>query len=520
MNVNDNKDAGSIYDIQIINNSGKRHQYTIESLPSWLAVNRPSGAMDPMEEKTLRFTFSSDMPVGVYSDIIYLSDEDGLLDPLRIEYTVAAVCPYSEPERDKYNMNMSVCGQVLVKGTYDADPNDRVIALYRNECIGMANVTFDNLTSKSEVFLTVYGDSTMIGTKTSFQLWQASTGKIYQLTPSSTIKFRHGAIYGCGTEEPVTFTTSGSQTQAIELTPGWNWISFNLNLQPSTAPISKVLAGNEPWTSGDIIKNPATQHFVTYSEEKDAFLGDFSYLRYVYTYMVYCKNGNTLRVSGDELPTDSMHVLLKGDNSWSALPCLLNQTTPITEALADYYEDATSGDLIKAHDRFAVFSTDRKWVGDLTALRPGEGYFFFRRGKGSVDVRFYNRNTNAAPAHRSLLTSHRYATNMTMIATVEGEGLRAYIGSDLVGIATKIDDLYFLTISSDVVGALRFETEDGTPLTSEMPISYVADSHHGTLNSPIILRPGDNRPYKIIENDHVIIIRDNVRYDVTGKKIK
>jgi len=518
LNMNDNTDASSVYDIQIINNSGKRHQYSIESLPAWLTLNRPSGAMDPMEEKTLRFTFSHDVPVGVYSDIIYLSDEDGLLDPLRVEYTVKAVCPYSEPERGKYNMNMSICGQVLINDTYDTDANDKVIALYRNECIGMANVTFDNLTNKSEVFLTVYGDSTMIGTQTTFQLWQASTGKTYLLTPSSTIKFRHGAIYGCGNETPIVFTASGSQTQAIELNPGWNWISFNLNLQPATAPISKVLAGNEPWTTGDIIKNPATQHFVTYSETQDAFLGDFGYLRYIYTYMVYCKNGNTLRVSGDELPADSMRVLLRGDSSWSALPCLLNQTTPITEALADYYEDATPGDLIKAHDRFAVFSSDRKWVGDLTALRPGEGYFFFRRGKGAVDVRFYNRSTNAS-TQKAPDFQPNAATNMTMIATVEGEGLRAFIGSELVGIATKIDDLYFLTISSDAVGSLRFETEDGIPLTSEKPISYVADSHRGSLKSPIILRPTDDRPYKIIENNHVIIIRNNEKYDITGKKL-
>ena len=55
---------------------------------------------------------------------------------------------------------------------------------------------------------------------------------------------------------------------------------------------------------------------------------------------------------------------------------------------------------------------------------------------------------------------------------------------------------------------------------SEMPISYVADAHHGSLKVPVILKPGDNCPYKIIENDHVVIIRNNEKYDVTGKKLK
>ena len=109
---------------------------------------------------------------------------------------------------------------------------------------------------------------------------------------------------------------------------------------------------------------------------------------------------------------------------------------------------------------------------------------------------------------------------MTMICKVEGEGLRAYIGNELVGVATKIDSLYFLTIQSDAVGTLRFETEDGTPLTAEQPISYIADAHHGTLKTPIILKPDDNRPYKIIENDHVVIIKNGEKYDIVGKKLK
>ena len=49
--------------------------------------------------------------------------------------------------------------------------------------------------------------------------------------------------------------------------------------------------------------------------------------------------------------------------------------------------------------------------------------------------------------------------------------------------------------------------------------AYIADSHHGTLRAPIILKPGDNRPCKIIENDHVVIIRNNEKYDITGKKL-
>ena len=58
-------------------------------------------------------------------------------------------------------------------------------------------------------------------------------------------------------------------------------------------------------------------------------------------------------------------------------------------------------------------------------------------------------------------------------------------------------------------------------LASPMPIRYEADAHHGSLQTPVILKPGENTlPYKILEDNHVVIIRNNEKYDVTGKKLE
>jgi len=35
----------------------------------------------------------------------------------------------------------------------------------------------------------------------------------------------------------------------------------------------------------------------------------------------------------------------------------------------------------------------------------------------------------------------------------------------------------------------------------------------------MLIKSTDNRPYKLIENDHVVIIRNNEKYDITGKKL-
>ena len=546
--------ASNTYEMKIINNSGKRHQYTIESLPEWLKTTPSYGSLQPTEDKTITFSYSVELPVGIYTDLVYLTDENGLAEPLRVELTIEAEAPYEEIDKGKYPLNMSLCGQVVLStdgtnATPDSDPRDIVYAIYRNECIGMANIAFDAATNKSELYLTVYGNETMNKKALTFLLWQASTGKVFCLSPSEQIIFHPGNVYGCGDNEPVILAAGGSEVQQIPLKKGWNWTSFNIFLKAdATGVINNVMTAEVPWVEGDQIKNPVTRNFCIYSEEQGAFLGGLYHFSYQYCHMVFSQKENTMRVSGNPLPADSMHVILRGE-TWSPLPCFYQRVTPIKEALADYYDHATPGDLIKAHDRFASFSQDRKWVGDLTALRPGEGYFFKRTGKGDVDVRFFDKPANA-PTRKALpfrehseagFSNPKAATNMTMIATLNSEALNAegtkrdavainvYIGSDLVGKAEPINPslssgaaspLYFLTIQSDKVGELRFETEDGTTLASPMPIRYEADAHHGSLQTPVILKPGENTlPYKIIEDDHVIIIRNNEKYDITGKKL-
>jgi hypothetical protein len=326
---------------------------------------------------------------------------------------------------------------------------------------------------------------------------------------------------------------------SIPLKTGWSWISVNLDLTQTQGVLNKCINSSDPWTKGDIIKDPASQLFSTYSQIRDRFEGDIDHLHHSLIYMVYAKNGNMMRIAGDQLAPDSMHITLRGDGRWNAMPCLLNQATTVMEALSDYYDKATPGDLLKSHDRFAYFSQDKKWEGNLTTVRPGEGYLFRRMGQGSADIRFYNRSAQNNRKQQSpslegrsgeaTFTNPGAATNMTMIAKLNSEAINAqgnkreaikvYVGNELAAIAEPIDSLYFITIQSDKSGALRFETEDGTLLTAEQPISYASDAHAGSLNAPIILNPTDYRPYKIIENNHVIIIRNNEKYDITGKKL-
>ncbi|MBR6829898.1 MAG: hypothetical protein IKM83_04745 [Paludibacteraceae bacterium] len=536
------------YQLSILNNSGKRHQYTIESLPSWLSVSPEYGAIDPMGEQTVTLTFNTQIPVGEYSDIIYLTDEDGLSEPLHIEYAVEAIPPYDGVDEGKYALNMSICAQVQITNdqspmtnVIDTDDRDIVYAIYRNECVGQANVTFNAISNTTDVYLTVLGNDEMNRKQIHFQLWQASTGKVYDLTANRNVLFSHGFVYGCGENEPLILTTGGSERQQIELSAGWNWVSTNLDLTETGGDLSTCMSAAQPWTEGDLIKNPNTRQFSTYDAANDSFVGTLDQLHYSQLYMIYAANGNTMRISGEILPEDSMKIKVRGDGQWSPMPCLFDQRVSVTEALADYYQRASVGDMIKAHNRFATFSADKRWVGDLTALQPGEGYLFRRLKPGSVEIAFYKpeasnnikRRQTMSNGEAGLFTNPQAATNMTMIAkvdnvqwTMDNGQLKVYVGDELAAVAEPNESLYFITIQSDKVGELRFELngEIVEPVdistSRHLDISYSPNAHHGSLADPIILKPvDDSAVYKILENDHVVIIRNGERYDVTGKKL-
>jgi hypothetical protein len=532
------------FEVFIINQTGMTRQYTIDNLPKWLTVSTTQGTLEAEGNKMVMFSASLDLKPGLHNHVVYLTDDQGLSAPLLIEVEVIADCPYEEPETGKFPYNMSLCGQVMIGDAIDTDPEDKVIAIYNNECVGMANVDFDRITNKSRVFITIHGDDKMNRKPIHFRLWQASTGKMYNLTADKNILFAHGFVYDCGDTNPVMLTAGGSETQNISLHTGWNWISTHLDLSATKGDLNTCVSASNPWSDADLIKNPNTRQFSNYNAASGGFVGTLASIHFSQMYMTYVAQQNTMQIAGERLSSDSMSVRVRGNGQWSVMPCLFDEPVSVTNALSDYFDFASPGDMIKSHDHFAFFSEDKKWEGDLSVLRPGEGYLFRRLAPGSKDIKFYRQyNSASAPKknnnNQSPITNHLYsnpnaATNMTMIAKVSysesgltgvaDQTLRVYVNDELAAVATPItideETYYFLTIQSDRVGTIRFEMDGENYVPVSGSINYSADSHHGSLKAPILLKKANETGiYKVIENQHVVIIRNNEKYDVTGKKL-
>ena len=532
-------------DFRIVNNSGKRHQYTVESLPSWLTVDKPTGSIDPMEDKTLRFYFDDEMPVGEYTNMIYLTDENGLAEPLEVHYQMTAICPWGGVDTDLYPNTMNLCGQVRIysedgSSAFDTDPEDVVAAFCNGNMVGSANNSFDNNGNKSMLYLTIHGNGDMTGKIITFKLWQASTGKVFNLRPSSQQRYQNNAIRGYAPDDPVQLSTYAGETQQVTLGYGWNWISFYLYPRPDSL-ISSLFTEDQGWQTGDMIKTPSERQVAQFDD--GTWKGTLSTINFRQMYMAKSVAAVTISIDGKKLTDAERTVTLY--NGWSSMAYLLDEPMSVQDALADYLGNAREGDVIKSKTAVAVFSKNRRWEGSLQTMRPGQGYLFRRLSPGTVTMTYYPKPTAKASSRAPLdegRGSSRYATNMTMVVrmdngqwTMDNGSLLAYLGDELAGEAVPQvvdgDTLYFLTIASDQEARVRFTTSDGRELSIvNLPqssinhpfVNYKANAHHGTLSEPVVLAPVDDlQPMKVLENGILyILMPDGTRYDATGKELK
>lgn len=508
-------------DIQNI--SGRRHQFTIEGLPSWMSVSQAYGSINPQETIGLRFTIDHNLPVGIYSEIIYLTDEDGLSEPLKIMVEIKAFCPWDDDNPRGYARQMSLRGQVMVDGAYDSDPKDVVVALLGNDIVGMANVDFNAEAGTSYLYLTIHGNEVFEGMPLHFRLWQASTGRIYSLMPSTDVSYQNDATVGLPPAAPVLLSTSANEVQSLDIRQGWNWISFYL-FPDTNSFIDDLLYSSTPWSVGDQMKSVATQQFAEWDGEQ--WTGSFFSLDYKQMYMMRTADyHNHTQLAGRRLATDAERTI-RLHHGWNAFPYLLSSTMNLTNALADYIENVTVGDIIKSQTEFAVYSENERWEGSLKVLNPGQGYLLYRNADATVDFTFRNGGSIKGPESELPEQSDhsiRPATNMTVIAALDSKlsacnsQLSAYInGTPVASVSPQVvdgDTLFFLTLTTDNAGDITFALEqDGMQTyglqiksTQTRGLRATPNSHYGALGNPVMLSALNAQvtAYPIPFTDHV-----------------
>ena len=507
------------------NISSQSHTFTIENCPKWLTLSTYSDVIGPMYATSILGEVSKDLNVGSYDEILYVTDEMGISEPLYLNVTVEANPPEWSWGISSYFLqhSMSIAGKVFIGEEIDIDSRDIVGVFDRNnDCHGYGHIDYSALTGESNLYLTIY-DNEPSGRELYFKMWQYSTGREMQLLAdgAESLTFQNNQVIGI--DKPVRFQGGESYVQTFDLKEGWNWISFNVT-NDKLFDIDILLQGL-PWQNGDILTDMNSDVTLVYRNDHWLSSGDLASVSIEPSkaYAIKVQNDIQFPVAGSIIKDEAYRtVSLK--TGWNGIGYTPILNLSIETALSDYYDKAEVGDVIKSHDEFAYFTISGgvgRWRGSLQYMKPGEGYMMLRKGATQTTFRYpyyelgstfidawsyvSTNNVQAAAPMRSALAT------MSLSAVVEGFELEE--GDRIVALADGTEcGSYVVSPSDSSVNYLSIAGEQPQPLwfaierdgeivasTSEV-MDFRANAVVGSPDMPTTLNfkrcePSDNRWY-------------------------
>ena len=495
------------FEMPFFNNDVVSHSYKIENCPRWLTLDHYSDVIAPQNLRSATAMVSKDLNVGTYSEIIYLTDEQGITEPFYLNLTVEGEQPEwaKSVSGELLRHSMSISGQVFVYDNLDTDTRD-IVGVFDDEnvCHGFANISHDAQSGENGIYLTVY-DNLAKGRDLNFRLWQYSTGHELVLTPADSIRFEDGAVLG--TDTPVRFSAGENFVQQFKLKQGWNWVSFNID-SPQLADVNKLL-NNKCWSEGDILTNMGSDTTLVYQNKQWLASGSVKdmVLSPKKSYAIRVQKDCNIPIGGTIIKNDSTRTIsLK--TGWNAIGYTPMTNLTVETALSDYFDNAQQGDVIKSHTEFAYFTKSGntgRWRGSLQYMKPGEGYMMLRKGteEASFTYPFYEMSSNfredwTATTRRTAAPQHRSTMSVSAVAegfdTEEGDRLVAYSNGEIVGearVAHESDEadaanVLYLSIAGDGRQSIWFTIErDGEIVASTgEAMTFNANAVIGTPDEP------------------------------------
>ena len=495
-------------DVTVQNLSGQRQNYELEDLPVWITASQTSGIIDALGEETITLTVSPYINIGTYDEQITLVGESAMSEPLPVTLKVRGEAPaWAVSDRLKQaNQTMMMVARVKIDGVVASSTED-VLGVFddRLQTLGVAHIEVDNTANANEAlaYVTIYGYTNPNGTTPalSFKFYDASKGQVVSVQPADggTYRFQKDVTVGSATA-PVELDDNYNDMQTLPLKKGWNWITFTV--QPTKGTTTRqFLDSNSLWEAGDIIMavdGTETQQWTcrAKSSESRGYLWDHAEdsikINSARMYSIYSMSDKTIYLEGFNF-SDSVKV----HQGWNRIAYQSNINLPIEQALSDYIEKASEGDIVKSQDAFAVASRTANglvWKGSLKYMETGKGYMMKRLSDEKVAFnypQFYGSSryagNNASKARRiSTATTMNIVATVSGIDTEEGDRLVAYCGTDRVAEAVADSEQnYYLSIG-ECDKTLAFAIErDGEPVAmTSSQIGYKANQVVGSPEEP------------------------------------
>lgn len=480
------------------NISGQAEKYNIIGVPSWLSIDHASGTLQPLDEETLTLTVNPGLAIGTYESAIWLTGSQNIELPLRITVRVEGDRPDWTVEEGEYTMN--VIGQLSVDGILSTDTADIVGAFIGGRCVGVASPQYLESYDAYMLLFNIYGHESDNKDEINYKAYDSSTGRTYPVVSASlpaACKFTPDTWAGTF-GHPVLFTPESKVSQIIGRdSEGWSWISLYVN--PDNATPDSIFHD----VSGAVIfiKNFTRNYTQSRMYDNDRWIGDAITMNNCDMYKVKSSDAYNVSVSGLPVNPDTVSITLNKKWSWIGYP--MADANTLDAALAD--AAPMEGDIMKSRTLFAMY-TDGRWVGNLKALMPGEGYIYYSHADESKTFHYPNvvrqdgiYKIPMAPAIDDISDGlPGYENNMTMVAVVKDGDIivpnatvEVYANGELRGRSkADVDGLHFITIGGgsecEILTFVVFSA-NGTS-TLRQKLQYQADSHYGSPALPTVLQ--------------------------------
>jgi len=480
-------------------------------IPEWLEVSPINGTLTSGENLTINIDLTDDAGAGTYNTIIYASAVLGD-EPLPINIRVLEYPPEWTVNYANYEYSMNMTTELIIDGISTEDIYDKICVYVDDEIRGVGEIEFlPNLLNQYQAFITIYSN-VMEGENLEFRVWDASESTVLA-NIDEEYEFVVNSVLG-NPQAPVSLTASNDIIQNIDLSYGWNWLSFNLNC--ADMGLNQFLTSLNP-TTDDIIK--AQDAFALYVQDY-GWIGNLSEIDTKTMYLLKLEESDILELTGYpvNVETDTIAV----ESGWNWISYLPQYSMELNYAL-NSLELLTTGDIVKSQTAFAQYIENLGWYGNMHFMDPNKGYLLRLTYPGEL-VYPYEMITAASDYDDELISMasectkrdavnpsewqiypELYEHSMNLIAVVteneivsENDRMAAFAGNECRGVDAPIylpefdEYMFFITIYGNIeqdVLELRYYNSISENISIiEENIEFTSNEILGSVIEPYVLR--------------------------------
>ncbi len=395
------KDDEKTFEITLVNNGGTTEQFSILNTPNWLHLDVSSGVLSPDSKRIITATIDKELGAHVYNETLYLETDYGHNQILPLNLRVLEQEPDWSVNPNDFTSSSNIIGRIKVDGIFSDDKYDRIGVFHNDEVRGVANLQYDESYKQYYIYLTIYSnvgkvdDSGSDGVENlTFKIWDASNGKVLESTIDGalSIPYKLNDVIG-NLVNPKLFENTSAIEQQISFNEGWSWISFNVQ-DYNFNDINELTKHMSLKTNDRIISTaPVKTEMFTENFGWDGTISATGGLSADNMYKVYLSKDQSLKIKGSLVNRNNWTFSITKD--WNWLPFTLPSNVLLNDALANY--QASTNDVIKSQNLFAIYDANNGWIGSLQYLEDGKGYML----QSGIEQEFNYPSSYAKKAFKS-----------------------------------------------------------------------------------------------------------------------